>query len=69
VYVWFCGEKKLIFDIIDYVKLILTKIYFKLKWFMFGYIHAKMNVKINFRIRIILEAESILLLINQTSQN
>jgi hypothetical protein len=29
------------FDIIDSVKLILAKINFKLKWLMFGYIHAK----------------------------
>jgi hypothetical protein len=31
------------FDRIDSVKLILTKIDFKLKWFMFGYIHAKVS--------------------------
>jgi hypothetical protein len=31
------------FDIIDSIKLILTKIDFKLKWFMFEYIHAKVS--------------------------
>jgi hypothetical protein len=31
------------FDRIDFVKLILVKIDFKLKWFMFGYIHAKVS--------------------------
>jgi hypothetical protein len=31
------------FDRIDSVKLILDKIDFKLKWFMFGYIHAKVS--------------------------
>jgi hypothetical protein len=34
---------KIDFDKIDYVKLILTKIDFKLKWFMFGYIHVKVS--------------------------
>jgi hypothetical protein len=49
--------KKIDFDIIDFVKLRPTKIDFKLKCFMIGYIHAKMNltkkliVKINSRIR------------------
>jgi hypothetical protein len=28
---------------IDFVKLILIKIDFKLKWFMFGYIHVKVS--------------------------
>ena len=31
------------YDRIDYVKLILAKIDFKLKWFMFEYIHAKVS--------------------------
>ena len=31
------------FDRIDSVKLILAKIDFKLKWFMFGYIHVKVS--------------------------
>jgi hypothetical protein len=31
------------FDRIDYVKLILVKIDFKLKWFIFGYINAKVS--------------------------
>jgi hypothetical protein len=31
------------FDRIDSVKLILAKIDFKLKWFMFGNIHAKVS--------------------------
>ena len=31
------------FDRIDSVKLILTKIDFKLKCFMFGYIHVKVS--------------------------
>jgi hypothetical protein len=28
---------------IDFIKLILAKIDFKLKWFMFGYIYEKMS--------------------------
>jgi hypothetical protein len=31
------------FDRIDSVKLILVKIDFKLKWFMFGYIYVKVS--------------------------
>jgi hypothetical protein len=55
---------------IDSVKSILAKIYFKLKWFMFVNIHAKvswkkkLNVKINSRVRSYLQVESILLLRN-----
>jgi hypothetical protein len=30
-------------DRIDSIKLILVKIDFKLKWFMFGYIYAKVS--------------------------
>jgi hypothetical protein len=49
--------RKIDFDRIDSIKLILDKIDFKLKWFMFGYINAKMSrtnnlsVKINSRIK------------------
>jgi hypothetical protein len=32
-----------IVDKIDFVKLILVKIDFKLKWFMFGYIYIKIS--------------------------
>jgi hypothetical protein len=35
--------RKIGFDIIDSVKLILTKNDFNLKWFMFGYIHTKVG--------------------------
>jgi hypothetical protein len=31
------------FDKIDYVKFILVKIDFKVKWFIFGYINAKVS--------------------------
>jgi hypothetical protein len=47
--------RKIDFDKIDFVKLILVKIDFKLKWFMFVYIYIKIswiknsNIKINFR--------------------
>jgi hypothetical protein len=34
---------RIYFDRIDSVKLILAKIDFKLKWFMFGYIHVKVS--------------------------
>jgi hypothetical protein len=37
------AAKKIDFDRIDSVKLILVKIDFKLKLFMFGYIHAKLG--------------------------
>jgi hypothetical protein len=66
------------FNRIDYVKVILIKIDFKLKWFMLWYIHAKvnltknLNVKINSRIRsydFYLQIESIILLKNKTNQN
>jgi hypothetical protein len=49
--------RKIDFDRIDSIKLILAKIYFKLKWFIFRYIRAKMSrtkelsVKINSKIR------------------
>jgi hypothetical protein len=35
--------RKIDFDKIDFVKLILVKIDFKLKWFMFGYIYIKIS--------------------------
>jgi hypothetical protein len=35
--------RKIDFEKVDYVKLIWAKIDFKLKWFMFGYIHAKVS--------------------------
>jgi hypothetical protein len=49
--------KKIDFELIDFVKLILAKTGLKLnvKWFMFGYIHVKvswilnLSVKINYR--------------------
>jgi hypothetical protein len=31
------------FDRIDFLKLILAEIDFKLKWFIFGYIHVKVS--------------------------
>jgi hypothetical protein len=40
------------FNKIDSVKLIMTKIDFKLKWFMFAYIYAKMSWTKNLRVRI-----------------
>jgi hypothetical protein len=49
--------RKIDFDKIDIVKLILIKIDFKIKWFMFGYIDAKvswtksLSIKINSRIK------------------
>lgn len=35
MFVWFCGDE------IDFVKLILTKIELKVKWFMFGNLNVK----------------------------
>jgi hypothetical protein len=35
--------RKIDFDRIDFVKLILAKIDLRLKWFMFGYIHIKVS--------------------------
>jgi hypothetical protein len=35
--------RKINSDRIDFVKLILVKIDFKLKWFIFGYINAKVS--------------------------
>jgi hypothetical protein len=35
------ASSKIDFNIIDSVKLILVKIDFKLKWFMFGYIQGR----------------------------
>jgi hypothetical protein len=35
--------RKIDFDRINSVKLILAKINFKLNWFMFGYINAKVS--------------------------
>jgi hypothetical protein len=35
--------RKINFDIIDFVNLIQAKIDFKIKWFMFGYIYAKVS--------------------------
>jgi hypothetical protein len=37
------ASSKIDFDRIDSVKLILAKIDFKLKWFMFEYIHVKVS--------------------------
>jgi hypothetical protein len=42
-YMFGSAVTKIVFDRIDSVKLILTKIDFKLKWFMYGYIHAKVS--------------------------
>jgi hypothetical protein len=70
--------RKIDFGTIDSVKLILAKIDLKIKWFMFGFIHAKvswtnnLSVRINSRIRsydFYLQVESILLLRNQAKQN
>jgi hypothetical protein len=50
--------RKIDFDWIDFVKLILAKIDFKLKWFMFRYIHAKVSWTKNFSVNINSEIKS-----------
>jgi hypothetical protein len=37
------ASSKIDFERINFVKLILVKIDFKLKWFIFGYIYVKMS--------------------------
>jgi hypothetical protein len=42
--------KKIDFDRINSVKLIPAKIDFKLKWFIFGYIHTKVSLTKNMNV-------------------